>query len=372
MSKTLSLIIRVVAVLGALGAGAAYYLIHEEQLEFAMQKTEWIDSDKLLNDKANADADNKDFVALPTSEVVTAESSVFVKRMARLDPGVRTVLENKRKEIVEKRQTIEARDATIKERDATIEQKDAEITRLETEKAELNRLKDELTSKLAAATANIATLESEKSVLQAQNQSLTEEMKDTNKYIPRAEYDKEVTDRKAAEDKVGNASRVYTNFWNWIVQNTGVKPPYPRILDLSAPNPVQVTPQPKDAVPRISTKIVTADLRKGVLAISIGRTTTGIRPGAFYEVEKDGSNIGKIRLEEVDSSISTAAILPGAFVGQFVQNAIIHLVPVQSTGARVDVNAHAPAPTATIAPAPAAPAPAPAEAAGDDLGIPAS
>ena len=374
MSKTLSLIIRIVAVLGALGAGVAYYLISEENLKVAMERTDWMPNDKIVagDHKASTDSDIKAGAELLEKNNIPElanwklgdpelqDGVNFVHRMNAM-PNVQAIFKNLREEVTRLLGVVAARNETIAERNTSIAQLKDEITKLEADKAGLTREKDDLTGKLSAANNRISGLENDKTSLQAENTRLGEEMKDETKYMPRPAFDTEVKARQAAEDKVGNLARFYTNFWNWGVKTTGVKPPQPytRIpLIPDGTTPVQVTPQPKDAVPRIPTKIVTVDLRKGVLAVSIGRTTSGIRPGSFYDIEIAGSVVGKIRLEEVDSSISTATILPGSTISQFVQNAIINLVPVQ-TGAAVETPKPAPTPTPASAPAPAT-----------DLGIP--
>ncbi|MDR2863849.1 MAG: hypothetical protein LBV54_08290, partial [Puniceicoccales bacterium] len=81
------------------------------------------------------------------------------------------------------------------------------------------------------------------------------------------------------------------------------------------------------------------------------------RAGAFYEVESNGRNVGKIRLVEVDTSLSTAEILSGTTLTLLVKDAIIQLIPAQSQVADAPRPAPTPAPVPVIA-APAVPAPA--------------
>jgi hypothetical protein len=371
MNKTLSVTLSSLAILGALGSGAAYYIVHEDQIGNAIEKTAWLDADGPLNDandkakEADPKKADKDFVAkVAEGEKLTATSTVFTDRVERL-PGVYDVILTKRKVITEHLGTIAARDATITEHLGTIAARDNTITQLETEKANLTRERDELRANLGSAKSQVAQLETEKTNLQADNQRLMTDMKDETKFKTREQFDVEVRGRELKEQELIVTSKRYRQLWNWTEANTtGVKPPFPvNVIDPTGWK-TDNTPRPKEAIQRTTTSIVTYDLRKGVLVVSVGFTTKQIKKGNIYEfVNNDGTVIGKIRLSVVEANQSVGEILPGTTTSLLARGATIHLAPAQAVSAAAGAAAAAATPAPELAPAipvpVAAPEPAP-------------
>jgi hypothetical protein len=332
MNKTLSLIIRVLALIAAIGAGVAWYSIHEKNIKLAMEKTESFTEDKEILERSKWNSSDKDGVD-------------FVARMTAM-PDIQTLINEKRDEIKKHLATIAEREATIAQRDQSIAEKGDAIAKLEGEKADLLRTRDELNGKLSAANGKIGTLEADLQQAQAERETLNQKMNDTNQYMPRANYDEQVAARNKAEDELQRAASRYTKLYNWAVSQTGLTPPFSR--SVTEPDPVASGPVPKSALPRITTSVVTVDHRRGVLSISLGTEIRSLKEGQIYDVEdRVGVPIGKIRISEIRPGISVATILPGANQRLLIRGNTINLVRAQVSGA---------ANAAPSAPAPAVPA----------------
>jgi hypothetical protein len=337
MNKTLSLIIRVLALLAAISAGVAWYFIHEENIKLAMQNTKSFTEDKEISERSNWNA----------ADPAYKDGINFVHRMTAM-PGIYTLINEKRDEIKRHLATIAARDATIVQRDQTISEKNEAIAKLEGEKADLIRTRDDLTGKLSAANGKIGTLEADLQQAQAEREALNKKMNDTNQYMPRANYDEQVAARNKAEDELQRAASRYSKLYNWSVAQTGLTPPFSK--SVTEPDPVTTGPVPVAVLPRIPTKVVAVDHRRGVLTISLGLENRSLKEGQIYDVEdRVGVSIGKIRISEIRPGISVATILPGANQRLLMRDSTVNLVRAQVTGA-ANVAPSAPAPATPSAP----------------------
>jgi hypothetical protein len=339
MNKTLSLIIRVLALLAAICAGVAWYFIHEENIKLAMQNTKSFTEDKEISERSNWNA----------TDPAYKDGINFVHRMTAM-PDIQTLINEKRDEIKKHLATIAEREATIAQRDQTIVEKGDAIAKLEGEKADLLRTRDELNGKLSAANGKIGTLEADLQQAQAEREALNQKMNDTNQFMPRANYEEQVAARNKAEDELQRAAVRYTKLYNWAVAQTGLTPPFSK--SVTETDPVATGPVPVVTLPRIPTKVVTVDRRRGVLTISLGLENRSLKEGQIYDIEdRVGIPIGKIRINEIHPGLSVATILPGANQRLLDREMTINLVRAQATDA---ASAAPSAPAAT--PAPAAPA----------------
>ncbi|MDR1497220.1 MAG: hypothetical protein LBS59_02220 [Puniceicoccales bacterium] len=341
MNKTLSLFIRVIALLAAIGAGVAWYFIHEENIKLAMTKTESFTKDEEIKKLAKWSA----------TDPLYKDGINFVARMTAM-PGIHDLINAKRKEIEQHIATIAARDATIAQRDQTIVEKNDAISKLEGEKADLIRTRDDLTGKLGAANNKIGTLEADLQQAQAEREALNKKMNDTEQYMPRAAYDEQVGARNKAEDDLQRAASRYTRLYNWSIAQTGLTPPYSK--SVTDPDPVATGPVPKEVLPRIPTTVIAVDHRRGVLSISLGLENRSLKEGQIYDVEdRVGVHIGKIRISKVEPGLSVATILPGANHRLFIRDNTVNLVRAQVTGTK---NVAPSVPTTPTPPAAKAPA----------------
>jgi hypothetical protein len=119
----------------------------------------------------------------------------------------------------------------------------------------------------------------------------------------------------------------------------------------------------------VLTTIATVDYRKGLLTLFVGKgeKENALKAPQIYEVEVEGSIIGRIRVTEVLDSMTVATILAGTNQRLLVKNAIVRLIRAQAksedkgsvTSGLVTASpvSAAPAPVSTPPPPPAAPAP---------------
>jgi predicted nucleic acid-binding Zn-ribbon protein len=362
MSKTVSTVLSIAALLAAAGSGAAYYFLAEEQLATAMKRSAWIDKDVLNQADNLKDQDNPDYIAPPTDEK-TRNGSVFVKRMFKVEQ-LEKLLRDKREKVVTQRKTIEVRDQTIADRDATIASKNKNIDQLETEKAALTRERDELNSNLSSAKSQVASLTSEREANQAEIQRLNTEMKDEGKYMPRERFDEEVRNKQKAEDNFAYAARKYTELWNWSVVHTSEKMPFPRVVTLGGDAAGNVIPTVRFGNQLVPSKIVTVDIGKGMLALLRGPDTPEtVKPGAYFNIVIAGENVGRVKIAEVGTSLVTAEILPGSQMLKLTRETPVELLATQTSlksGAVVRPANAAPAPAEPVADGVPPPPPPPA------------
>jgi len=400
MSRTASLIVRIIALLAAIGAGVAWYLIYQLQIERAMKETSFLVQDPRFSNAADKapsiyegsyPSPKKQFLEVQPKD---KEQPEFVKRLSRL-PYLYEVIKDMRDEIAKHIEVIVARDNEIKQHKQTIADREATINQLETDKANLTRERDDLTGKLSAANGKIASLETEKQQLQATIVAKDEQI---SKMFTKEQYDEIVAARNKAEDELTFVVGRYTKLWLWAQTQSGLKPPYPK-NPLDKTSETQMGPKPKEITPPVPTRIVAVDPRKGLLTISLGRESAALKRGTIYDMETGGLNVGRLRVSEILDGMTTADILPGANIRLLVRGAILNLstaeakvskgLPDATRAAAPGVTgvstatapaggaapaaipnaapAPAPVPDAEVAPAPAIPAPVPA---GDDDAAP--
>ncbi|MDR3228282.1 MAG: hypothetical protein LBT53_02545 [Puniceicoccales bacterium] len=380
MNKTVSLIVRLLAILAAIGSGVAWYVINTYNLEHAMKQSAWLENRSRLSALGVKSTDQKNEVTgLPVAPEYIGDKAVrpdhkdaspFTKRMDRLDGGTTggapkliADLYARIDDLIGRKNTLDdivaARDTTIKERDAT-------IAGLEDDKRKLTTERNKLADDGRAKDATIASLTSEKAALQ---ETVSERDKTIAAMFTKEAYDAEVNLRKEAEDKVDKTSRIYARLWNWGERETGVKPPY--VKDPLDKNQVALdVPKPKEATPKVLTTIATVDYRKGLLTLFVGKDEkeNALKAPQIYDVEVEGAVIGRIRVTEVLDSMTVATILADTNQRLLVKNAVVRLIRTQAktedkgsitSGLTTTTTA---VPTTRVA-APPPPAPAPEAAA---------
>ncbi len=294
MNKTVSLSIRILAILGAIGAGTAWYLIHTNNLKVAMDQSAW-----LLDDP----------------EVKSGKE--FVQRMDAL-PKVKTLLGEKRKEIDQLKNDKQGLEATVESKNKAIAAKNTHIEELEGRNATLIRTRDSLNTDVQRATARNAQLQSELD-------RFTAEVARKNEQIANM-FSKERLDEqiKATEDAISKQEKAfagYARLLNW-TKTQGLNPPFP-----SSPDAQTVeagSPIPTFVPPTIKTEILALDPKNGVISISLGFDDQ-VSNKQTYTVTSNGVEIGSIQLSDVRVGASVALLLPGTDVSKFVPGSIILL-----------------------------------------------
>jgi hypothetical protein len=378
MNKTVSLIVRILSILAAIGAGVLWYVINQYNLEHAMKQTEWLDSPARIKalgatvTDASSNSANplikpavapEDFIGKKAVTTEHKEASLLVQRMdsassrdeAKGIPNLIRELTKKIDELVTAKQNL---DATLTARDNTIKDRDNTIAGLETDKANLTRDKNKLTDELNTAKGQISALEGEKATLQAE---VAAKNATIAAMFTKEQYQAEQNARKDAEDKLDRSIRTYARLRNWGNRETGVIPPFP-------PNPTNENvndniPKPKQDTPRILTSIAAVDYRKGLLTLFLGKEEkeNALRVRQIYDVEVERNIIGRIRVNEVLDGMTVATILPQTNQRFLVKNARLNLIRSQAKSEDQQVIGNpvaTPVPSAGAAPAPAEQAPA--------------
>lgn len=299
MNKTASLIVRILAIVGALGAGIAWYLIHSQNIEVAMEKTLWLTQD---------------------DEVLAGNE--FPQRMQAMDK-VQSLLKDKRAQIIDLTAKLNAANANIERLNKTVAEQKANIGQLETERAELIRRRDQLTAELQQAQAQATQLQAE---LERATADLARKNEQISAMFTKEQYDEQVAAMNKAVDDEQQVIRVYTNLYNWIAQQ-GFTPPFSKNpkLNVGPGEGVQIQDMPK----KYPTKIIAIDRRQGVLVISIGQENSAFYPGQVYDVDFNSTPVGKIRISDVRPGQSVASILPETNQVLLIKDAYITLTRAQ-------------------------------------------
>jgi hypothetical protein len=387
MNKTVSLIVRIVAILAAVGAGVLWYVINSYNLENAMKRTAWLDREVAIKNLGSTATDNststagisvkpavkpEEFIGTKTAaEKEHAEASLFVKRMDSIETknegkGVPNLIREYGKKIDELFSVKQQLDQVIVARDGTIKERDTTIAGLEDDKAKLTRDKNKLTDDLNSARSNIAQLEADKATLQSE---ISQKNAQIAAMFTKEQYNAEIDLRKKAEDSLDRATRTYSRLRNWGWRETGIVPPYP--ISPTSDKITDNTPKPKEDVKKILTSIAAVDYRRGLLTLFIGKDNKFelkerndvdvlLRLNQVYDVQFDNNIIGKIRVNEILDGMSVATILPGTNQRFLVRNARISLIRAQGRVEEQQVITNPTAPSATPSATPAAPAAEPA------------
>ena len=284
------------------------------------------------------------------------KEKTFVNRM-QVQAKIRALLTAKRAEIDKLTKELAQERETVAQRDKTIQEKEGIIANLETEKADLTRRRDELTAALQQANSKANELQG---ALEEAQKTITAKNEEIQTMFPKETHEAEIKRREEAEDKYQRSVSDYTRLWRWAENQTGFKPPYPLVPGVEAPK--SDIPIVKEAAPRIPTKIIAVDHRKGIITLSIGFDNSNLQPEQNYDVEMiDGNLAGKIRITSISSAYTVATILPGCNRSQLAKDVVVSLVrslPAAATSATfIPAAIEGKRTEAPAAPAPAEPVP---------------
>jgi len=296
MNKSVNLVLRVVGVLAAIAACVFAYLL-KGKVDTAMANTAWTTTD---------------------AEILANKQ--FDLRMVDINTKAKSLLEAKRTKITELEGNVKDLNADVADKKQKIEGLTANVTTLEGERAELTRKRDELNGQLTEANSKKDSLTAE---LNSAKEELAKDKEKIAALFTKEQLDAEIGKANKAEENRNTATQKYVQLYNWTVATTGNKPPYPRdpLLEEKA-DTVQIEFGPET----IKTRIVVIDPSKGLVSFSVG-DLNGIKPQSGFYVRVNNQNIGQVRIEAVQSALSTAQILPGAKLDQFTRGGVVTLVP---------------------------------------------
>lgn len=297
MNKSLNLALRILGLLVAIAACAFAYLL-KGKIDAGMSATSWTTTDPEI--MANKEYD---------------------QRMKDIGNKVKALLEAKRTQISGLEGTVKDRDAEIADKKNKIEALNANVASLEGEKAELTRKRDELTTELSDANSKKESLTSE---LSSAKEELVKEKEKSASMFTKEQLDAEIQKTTKAEESRLSVTQKYAQLYNYAVNATGAKPPYPRdpLTDTAAES-LQVEFAPET----IKTRIVLVDTESGLVSFSVG-DSNGIKNQALFKVLLNGKDIGKVRIESVQDTISTAQILVDSNLNEFTNGEVVTLEPV--------------------------------------------
>ena len=192
---------------------------------------------------------------------------------------------------------------------------------LEGNVAELTRKRDELTSQLADVTSKKDSLAAE---LNSIKQELVKEKEKTASMFTKEQLDAEIAKTTKAEESRNAVVQLYAQLYNSFLSSTGTKPSYPRD-PLSQPSVNSL--QAEFAPETIKTRVVRVDSDNGLVCFSVGELD-GIKARSVFKVQVNGADVGKVRVESVQTAQCIAQILIDSEVGQFSDGAVVTLEPI--------------------------------------------
>lgn len=327
MNKTVSLSIRIVAILAAAGAGYAWYTIHTKNIEKAMTDTAWMKSDPELN-----------------------AGEEFTQRMDAVAKA-KGVLDKKRADIKDLESQKSGLLDQLANRDAKISDLNEEKKQLENEKTDLIRKRDEFQRAAREAEGKASQLQSE---LESATAQIAKKIEQISEMKTQDEFNEQVAKTDTAVDNLQKVVGRYSQLDIW-VSKQGLKAPFPRnpLEERTEDTPGKPGPALDTAPEKIMTKIVTVDRKNGLMAVTLG-IADNIQAGKIYSVSREDDPIGDVRVSEIrDDGLTILSILPESNLSLFNNEMLVTLT----------LAAPASAAKAPVAPAPkAAPAPTPAPA----------
>ena len=189
----------------------------------------------------------------------------------------------------------------------------------EGERTELTRRRDELSSNLATVTGERDSLSSQ---LNTAREDVARRTEQIAAMFTREQLDTEINAKNKMEDSRNDVTNKYVQLYNWIQNNTGSKPPYPR-----DPNYVDNGGVKVDAAPEtLTTRIVAISPSQGLISFSVGEEV-GVRADAGFEILVNDRSVGKVRISEVSPSFCVAQILPNTNLEALARGQVLTLVP---------------------------------------------
>lgn len=291
MTKSTNLAIRLLGIAAAIACGVFVYLLYGK-VDLVMSKTAVLVKEGAGND--------------------------FVSRVNKI-PEVHAILEERRAKVIEHEGSIKDLTADVAEKKTRIDELNRNVATLEGERTELTRRRDELT-------ANLATVTGERDALTSQLNSAREEVARKTEQIAamftREQLDAEIAAKNKMEDARNDVTNKYVQLYNWIQNNTGSKPPYPRDPNYVDKGGVKVDTAPET----LTTRVVAISPSQGLVSFSVGEEV-GIRSDAGFDVLINDKVVGKVRISEVSPSFCVAQILPSTNLDALSRGQVLTLVP---------------------------------------------
>lgn len=291
MTKSTNLAIRLIGIVAALACGAFVYLL-QGKVDLVMSKTAVLVKEGAGND--------------------------FDSRVNKI-PDVVQSLDERRAKVTEQEGTIKDLLADVSEKKTRIEELNRNVATLEGERTELTRRRDELSSNLATVTGERDSLSSQ---LNTAREDIARRTEQIAAMFTREQLDTEINAKNKMEDSRNDVTNKYVQLYNWIQNNTGSKPPYPR-----DPNYVDNGGVKVDAAPEtLTTRIVAISPSQGLISFSVGEEV-GVRNDAGFEILVNDRSVGKVRISEVSPSFCVAQILPNSNLEALSRGQVLTLVP---------------------------------------------
>ena len=291
MTKSTNLAIRLIGIVAALACGAFVYLL-QGKVDLVMSKTAVLVKEGAGND--------------------------FDSRVNKIPEVVQT-LDERRAKVTEQEGTIKDLLADVSEKKTRIEELNRNVVTLEGERTELTRRRDELSSNLATVTGERDSLSSQ---LNTAREDVARRTEQIAAMFTREQLDTEINAKNKMEDSRNDVTNKYVQLYNWIQNNTGSKPPYPR-----DPNYVDNGGVKVDAAPEtLTTRIVAISPSQGLISFSVGEEV-GVRADAGFEILVNDRSVGKVRISEVSPSFCVAQILPNTNLEALARGQVLTLVP---------------------------------------------
>jgi predicted RNase H-like nuclease (RuvC/YqgF family) len=297
MNKSVNLTIRILGIALAIAACVFAYLL-KGKVDAGMKNTEWTVADPEI-----------------------AAPKQFEKRMEVIGSKLKNLVEEKRGKIAELEGIKKDLEADVADKKTKIEGLNAKVEGLEGNVAELTRKRDELTSQLTDVTSKKDSLTAE---LNSIKQELVREKEKTASLFTKEQLDAEIAKTTKAEESRNSVVQLYAQLYNSFLSSTGTKPSYPRD-PLSQPSVNSL--QAEFAPETIKTRIVRVDTDSGLVCFSVGELNS-IKPQSVFKVQINGAEVGKVRVESVQTAQCIAQILVDSDSNQFSDGGVVTLEPI--------------------------------------------
>lgn len=297
MNKSVNLVIRILGVVLAIAACVFAFLL-KGKMDAGMKSTEWAVTDPEI-----------------------AANKQYDKRMVDLGSKLKGVLDAKREEITKLEGIKKDLEADVADKKTKIDGLNAKVDGLEGNVAELTRKREELTSQLSDVTSKKDSLTAE---LNSIKQELVKEKERVANMFTKEQLDAETAKTTKAEESRNAVVQTYAQLYNSFLSTTGTKPSYPRDpLAQPSVNSLQAEFAPET----IKTRIVRFDSDNGLVCFSVGELN-GVKAQSVFKVQVNGVDVGKVRVESVQTAQCTAQILIDSEVGQFEDGRVVTLEPI--------------------------------------------
>ena len=294
MNKSVSLTLRILGIALAIAACVFAYLLNGK-VDTAMKHTEWTVSDPEIQARKN-----------------------YEGRMSDIGKKVKELVEAKRAKIDELDTTVKALQADVTDKKSKIEGLTANVSSLEAERSELTLKRDSLTAQLTEANTKSDSLATE---LNGTKQSLAKEKEKAASLFTKEQIDAEIAKTAKAEEGRKDLSQKYSQLYNYAQTASGNTPPFPR----DPATEVSAEGVKADFIPEsIKTRIVLLNSADGLVCFSVGESN-GIKAQTTFKVRLGDKEIGRVHIESVQNSISTAQILSGSNIDDFSSGDVVTL-----------------------------------------------